>query len=192
MAENRKIAWSTKAAPYVTTALAMEIVALFGFAYMTDSHLPGISPLAATSIFIDGTKDILPTDDSQAADRMKDALSGKYNQDLDADPNSKNKYVTYSRDFGILTGGVGYDESRAEATTNTLAAIQQARADNPCTMADCSDSPIYVVGYSQGANASSDVLAQIAANNEDSRARRPGLHRHPGPYVRHVGQRRPQ
>ena len=74
MAENRKIAWSTKAAPYVTTALAMEIAALFGFAYMTDSHLPGISPLAATSIFIDGTKDILPTDDSQAADRMTGAL----------------------------------------------------------------------------------------------------------------------
>ena len=60
MADNRKIAWSTKAAPYVTTALALEIAALFGFAYMTDSHMPGISPLAATSIFIDGTKDILP------------------------------------------------------------------------------------------------------------------------------------
>ena len=60
MADNRKIAWRTKAAPYLTTALALEIVALFGFAYLTDSHVPGISPLAAMSIFIDGTKDILP------------------------------------------------------------------------------------------------------------------------------------
>lgn len=160
MTIHRQSTWARRSAPYVTTALALEIVSLFGFAYFTDSHIPGISPLAATSIFIDGTKDILPTDDSQDPHRMKDALGGAYDLGHDYDgANGGNYYVEYSRDFGILTGGVGYDVSRAEATNKTIAAIKQAQNDNGL------DDPIYVVGYSQGANASSDVITKVQADN---------------------------
>ncbi len=176
MTDHQKTAWNKKAAPYVTTALALEIVSLFGFAYLTDSHVPGISPLAATSIFIDGTKDIIPTGNSQAPDRMRNALSGAYDQCGAGSTGycAGNVYIDYPRDFGILTGGVSYDTSKAIAATNTLAAIKQARADNPCANPDCSDSPIYVVGYSQGANASSDVLRQIEQNNAGKNPGDPG------------------
>src|SRR5690242_8262282 len=118
MAEHRKYALHTKTTPYVTTAVALEVVGLFGFAYITDSHVPGISPLAAASIFIDGTKDVLPTGDSQAADRMRNALNGAYDQCGAGSTGecAHNVYVDYPRDFGILTGGVGYDVSRGVAT----------------------------------------------------------------------------
>ena len=166
MADHRKTAWNKKAAPYVTTAMALEIVSLFGFAYLTDSHVPGISPLAATSIFIDGTKDILPTGDSQAADRMRNALNGAYDQcgAGSTGPCAHNVYVDYPRDFGILTGGVGYDVSRGIATDNTIAAIRAAQADPTYTKGD----GIYVVGYSQGANASSDVIKRAEQLNSDT------------------------
>ena len=97
MANNRQIAWNKKTAPYVTAALALEVVSLFGFAYLTDSHVPGISPLAATTIFIDGTKDIIPTDDSQAADRMRNTLDGAYDQcgAHSTGPCANNVYIQY-------------------------------------------------------------------------------------------------
>ena len=50
--------------------------------------------------------------------------------------------------------------ARGSATNNTIAAIKQAQAD-PTTKCD----GIYVVGYSQGANAQSDVIAKIQADN---------------------------
>jgi hypothetical protein len=176
MSDKQQITRGKRAAPYVTTAVALEIVSFFGFAYLTDSHVPGISPLAATSIFIDGTKDIFPTEDSQAPDRMRNALNGQYDQcgAHSTGPCAGNVYIDYSRDFGILTDGVGYDKSTADAATKTLAAIQKARADNPCQTSDCSDSPIYVVGYSQGAKASSDVYAQILKNNAGKKPGDPG------------------
>ncbi|WP_234835146.1 PE-PPE domain-containing protein [Mycolicibacterium stellerae] len=150
----------------MTAALALEVVGLFGFAYLTDSHVPGISPLAATSIFIDGTKDILPTDDSQAPDRMRNALGGAYDQcgAGSTGPCANNKYIDYSRDFGILTGGAGYNESKLEATNMTIAAIREAQADPTYTPGD----GIYVVGYSQGANASSDVIKAAEELNSDA------------------------
>jgi hypothetical protein len=43
---------------YVTTGVALEAATLFAFAYATDSHVPGASLLAQTSIFVDGTKSI--------------------------------------------------------------------------------------------------------------------------------------
>ena len=49
--------------------------------------------------------------------------------------------------------GVGYDVSRGIATNNTIAAIKQAQDDPTYEHGD----GIYVVGYSQGANAQSDV-----------------------------------
>lgn len=166
MADKQQIPWGKRAAPYVTAALALDVVGLFGFAYLTDSHLPGISPLAAVSIFIDGTKDIIPTDDSQAPDRMRDALNGAFDQcgATSTGPCANNVYIDYSRDFGILTQGEGYDESKAEATNLTIQAIRDAQADPTYTKGD----GIYVVGYSQGANASSDVIKKAQELNNDN------------------------
>ena len=133
MANHRQIAWNKKAAPYVTAALALEVVSLFGFAYLTDSHVPGISPLAATSIFIDGTKDIIPTGDPQAARPDAERRSdGAYDQCGAHSPvhAANNVYVDYPRDFGILTGGVGYDVSRGMATNKTIAAIRADQTDS--------------------------------------------------------------
>jgi hypothetical protein len=140
----------------------MEIAALFGFAYMTDSHMPGISPLAATAIFIDGTKDIIPTDDSQAADRMRDSAGGAYDQCPGVDECAGNVYIDYPRDFGILTQGVGYDVSRGMATDEIVKAVKKAQDDlaNDGIPGNEND-PIYVVGYSQGANAQSDAIVKL-------------------------------
>lgn len=159
MAQIQQIAKKKKTASYVTTAVALELVSLFGFAYATDSNVPGIGLLAATSIFIDGTKDIFPTNTSQAPDRMKDTLGGAYNQCSISCSN--NVYIDYSRDFGILTGGVGYDQSALEATNKTIQAIRDAQAQNP-------GDPIYVVGYSQGATASSNVIQRAQELNSDN------------------------
>lgn len=166
MTDHQQISWGKRAAPYVTTALALEVVGLFGFAYFTDSHIPGISPLAATSIFIDGTKDIIPTGDSQAPDRMRNALSGAFDQcgAGSTGPCAGNVYIDYSRDFGILTGGVGYEQSKLEATNLTIQAIRDAQADPAYAKGD----GIYVVGYSQGANASSDVIKRAQELNSDT------------------------
>jgi hypothetical protein len=151
-----------KVASFVTTAVALEIVGLFGVSYVTDAYGP-LQLMAATTIFIDGTKDILPTNDSQAADRMRDTLSGAYDQCGAGSTGScaQNVYIDYSRDFGILTGGVGYDQSKAEATTKTIAAIRLAQQQNP-------GDTVYVVGYSQGANATSDVIKRAHELNLDN------------------------
>jgi hypothetical protein len=155
-----------KVASLVTATVAIELVGLFGLGYATGGNVMGVDLLAATSIFIDGTKDILPTNDSQAPDRMRDALNGHYDQcptlTTCASGADQNVYIDYSRDFGILTGGVGYDVSRTEARDKTIQAIRDAQADNGGASA-----PIYVVGYSQGSNAASDVIDEAARLNSD-------------------------
>lgn len=156
-----------KTASYVTTGAALQMVTLFGLAYATDSHLPGISPMAAVSIFIDGTKDILPTNDPQGDDRMKGALAGKYDQghiyDAENPTAGGNVFIDYPREFGIMTGlgSHSYDESRTIAATKTKAAIIDALEDNP-------GEPVYVVGFSQGSNAASDVLADLEGEGYDT------------------------
>ncbi|WP_245234006.1 PE-PPE domain-containing protein [Mycobacterium sp. PS03-16] len=146
--------------------MALELVTLFGIAYATDSHLPGISPMAAVSIFIDGTKDILPTNDSQAPDRMKGALNGDFDQGklYKSEPGyGGNVFIDYPREFGVMTGlgSHTYEESRGIAADKTEAAIRDAIKQNP-------NDPVYVVGFSQGANAASDVLAKLEKENIDT------------------------
>jgi hypothetical protein len=147
-------------ASLITTGMAMPIAALFGLSYATDSHLAGIAPMAATSIFIDGTKDIIPTNDPQGEDRMKGALNGLYDQGHAYKSEKEiggNYYVSYPRSFGVLTGlsDPMYDESRGLAKEAAIKAIIDARTQNGV------DDPIYVVGFSQGANAASDVLQEV-------------------------------
>lgn len=154
-----------RTASYLTTGAALPMVALFGLAYATDSHLPGISPMAAVSIFIDGTKDILPTDDPQDPDRMKGALNGDLAQGYayKSQPNyGGDVFIDYPREFGVLTGlnSQTYEESKVVAAAKTKAAIEDAVHQNP-------GDPVYVVGFSQGSNAASDVLAQLEAENPD-------------------------
>lgn len=150
---------NAKALSLMTTGLAMPVAALFAFSYATDSHLAGISPMAATSIFIDGTKDIIPTNDPQAADRMRQALGGAYDLEDGVGPAGNNVYINppdYPRSFGVLTGlsDPGYDESKAMGAEALYNAIKTANAQNP-------GDPIYVVGFSQGSNAASDVIKRL-------------------------------
>lgn len=157
---------NTRIASYVTTGVALELVTLFGIAYATDSHLPGISPMAAVSIFIDGTKDIIPTNDSQAPDRMKGALQGDLDQGYlykSEKYHGGNIFIDYPREFGIMTGlgSDTYEKSRGIAADKTEAAIRDAIKQNPCD-------PVYVVGFSQGANAASDVLAKLEKEDIDT------------------------
>jgi hypothetical protein len=148
----------------VTTGMALPIVALFGFSYATDSHLGGINPMAATSIFIDGTKDIIPTSDPQDEDRMRKALNSAYDQCAGSTGDcAGNVYIDYPRGFGVLTGLTDptYDESKAEAASETYDAITTALSQNP-------NDPVYVVGFSQGANAQSDVVDRLRAEGYDA------------------------
>lgn len=154
----------------VTAGLALEVVSLFGFTYATSSHIAGVNLMAST-IFVDGTRDIIPTNDNQGRYRMRDALSGTVDgvpgafdqcppEQLCAD----NVFVSYPRSMGILTGihDMAFDDSKAQATQ----AIKNAIRDNP------SGGPIYVVGYSQGAQAAAEALSQLehenATNPEDA------------------------
>jgi hypothetical protein len=143
-----------RVASVVTAGVALELAALMGFTYAT-GNAPSISLLAATSIFIDGTQDILPTTDPQGIERMKDTLMGAFDLEAGLGPVGVNKFIEYPRSFGILTNGVGYDESKDVASQKTYDAIKAAIAANP------GGTPIYVIGYSQGANAASDVLKRL-------------------------------
>lgn len=64
-----------KRGSYFTTGVALEAAALFGFADAIDSHLPAAN-LLATSIFVDGTKSILGTEEGVPFDRMADSFKG--------------------------------------------------------------------------------------------------------------------
>ncbi|ORA38616.1 PE-PPE domain-containing protein [Mycobacterium aquaticum] len=150
----------------MTAGVALELAGLVGFVNVVDANAPMVRLLAATSIFIDGTKDIIPTGNSQAPDRMRGTLSGVLDQGYDyvSTPGAGgNYYVQYPRSFGILTGLTDptYDASRTIATQNTITAIKDARAQNP-------NDPIYVVGYSQGANAESEAIRQLQAEGYDT------------------------
>lgn len=166
MGNHRQLSMSTKTVSYVTAGVALELAGLVGFVNVVDANAPMVRLLAATSIFIDGTKDIIPTGNSQAPDRMRGTLSGVLDQGYDyvSTPGAGgNYYVQYPRSFGILTGLTDptYDASRTIATQNTITAIKDARAQNP-------NDPIYVVGYSQGANAESEAIRQLEAEGYDT------------------------
>jgi hypothetical protein len=153
-------------ASYVTAGVALELAGLVGFVNVVDANAPMVRLLAATSIFIDGTKDIIPTGNSQAPDRMRGTLNGVLDQGHDyvsAPGAGGNYYVQYPRSFGILTGPTDptYDASRTIATQNTITAIKDARSQNP-------NDPIYVVGYSQGANAESEAIRALEAEGYDT------------------------
>jgi hypothetical protein len=157
---------SARTASYVTAGVALELAGLVGFVNVVDANAPMVRLLAATSIFIDGTKDIIPTGNSQAPDRMRGTLSGVLDQGYDyvSTPGAGgNYYVQYPRSFGVLTGLTDptYDASRTIATQNTITAIKDARTQNP-------NDPIYVVGYSQGANAESEAIRQLEGEGYDT------------------------
>lgn len=136
--------------PYVTTGLALEAVAIVGFAYATDSH---VSPpnLLAASIFVDGTKPAFGrSEEGVPFLRMADAFQGAYDQGVN------NVFIEYPRSLGPITGlgDPTYDESEADATTKIVAAVQQARQDDPT-------GTIYVVGYSQGSGAAVKAIDEL-------------------------------
>ena len=64
-------------APYVTAGIALEAVAVFGFAYATDSHVSPPNLLAAT-IFVDGTKSVTGSEEGVPFLRMADSFQGAY------------------------------------------------------------------------------------------------------------------
>lgn len=166
MGTHRQPVTNRRVTSYVTTGVALQLASLCGFVYAVDHNAPMTRLLAATSIFIDGTKDIIPTGNSQDPDRMKGTLTGTLNQGHDyvsAPGVGGNVYVDYPRSFGVLTGLADptYDASKVLATQNTITAIKDARNQNP-------GDPIYVVGYSQGANAASDAIAQLEAEGYDT------------------------
>jgi hypothetical protein len=139
--------------PYLTTGVALEAAVLFAFAYAADSHVPGAN-LLATSIFVDGTKTILGTEEGVPFYRMADSFKGGY-----SGVGYNEKFVEYPRSFGPLTGlgDPTYDASEAEATANTVAAVRQAKRDPGYRAGD----PIYIVGYSQGAGAAANAIPEL-------------------------------
>jgi pimeloyl-ACP methyl ester carboxylesterase len=150
---------ANKWAPYVTTGIALNAATLFAFTYATDSHVTIDSMLAAsTSIFVDGTKSITGNEEGISPYRMADSFMGIYDRTAPGREGT-NVFVDYPRSLGPLTGfgDPTYDASEGEATTKTVAAVETARKANP-------GDKIYVVGYSQGAGAASQAIAQLKAD----------------------------
>jgi hypothetical protein len=142
---------------YVTTGIALEAVAIFGFAYATDSHVSPPNLLAAT-IFVDGTKSITGSEEGVPFFRMADSFQGAY--DL---PGFDKVFIEYPRSLGPLTGlgDPTYDESEADATAKIVAAVKQARQDDPT-------GKIYVVGYSQGSGAAAKAIDELENSGFDT------------------------
>ena len=142
--------------PYVTTGIALEAVAIFGFAYATDSHVSPTNLLAA-SIFVDGTKPVTGSEEGVPFFRMADSFQGAY------DVGANNVFIEYPRSLGPITGlgDPSYDESEADAAAKIVAAVHQARADD-------ADGTIYVVGYSQGSGAAVKALDQLESEGFDT------------------------
>jgi hypothetical protein len=136
---------------YVTTGVALEAATLFAFAYATDSHVPGASLLAQTSIFVDGTKSITGNEEGVPFYRMADSFKGGYSG---ADFNEE--FIMYPRSLGPLTGlgDPTYDVSEADAAGKIVSAVYTAQKENP-------GQQIYVVGYSQGAGAGALAVKQL-------------------------------
>jgi hypothetical protein len=134
---------------YVTTGVALEAATLFAFAYATDSHVPGASLLAQTSIFVDGTKSITGNEEGVPFYRMADSFQRGYSRPDD------NVFIEYPRSLGPLTGlgDPTYDDSEAEATRKIVDAVTAAKTD-PAYKGET----IYVVGYSQGAGAAANAI----------------------------------
>jgi hypothetical protein len=143
--------------PYVTTGIALEAAALFGFAYATDSHVSPPNLLAAT-IFVDGTKSVTGSEEGVPFLRMADSFKGAY--DL---PGFDKVFIEYPRSLGPITGAGDptYDESEADATTKIVAAVKQARHDD-------ATGKIYVVGYSQGSGAAAKAIDELEDSGFDT------------------------
>ena len=142
--------------PYVTTGIALEAVAVFGFAYATDSHVSPPNLLAAT-IFVDGTKSVTGSEEGVPFLRMADSFQGTYDQGVN------NVFIEYPRSLGPITGAGDptYDVSEADATTKIVAAVKQARHDD-------ATGKIYVVGYSQGSGAAAKAIDQLEDSGFDT------------------------
>lgn len=155
MGKHRKPA-AKRRTPVVTTGIALGAATVFAFGYAIDNHVTPNTLLAATTtIFVDGTKSITGNEEGISPYRMVGALDGTYDQ-TSVDP-SNNKFFIYPRSLGPLTGlgDPTYDASEGDATTKTVAAVKAARTANG------PDATIYVVGYSQGAGAVSQAIAQL-------------------------------
>jgi len=139
--------------PYVTTGIALEAAAIFGFAYATDSHVSTPSLLAAT-IFVDGTKSVTGSEEGVPFFRMADSFKGAY--DL---PEFNKVFIEYPRGLGPITGAGDptYDESEADATTKIVAAVRAARRQD-------ATGKVYVVGYSQGSGAAVKALDELESD----------------------------
>ena len=139
--------------PYVTTGIALEAAAIFGFAYATDSHVSPPSLLAAT-IFVDGTKSVTGSEEGVPFFRMADSFKGAY--DL---PEFNKVFIEYPRGLGPITGAGDptYDESEADATTKIVAAVRAARRQD-------ATGKVYVVGYSQGSGAAVKALDELESD----------------------------
>lgn len=143
--------------PYITTGIALEAVAVVGFAYATDSHVSPPDLLAAT-IFVDGTKPAFGgSEEGVPFLRMADAFQGAYDQGVN------NVFIEYPRSLGPITGlgDPTYDESEADAAAKIVAAVQQARAEDE-------NGTIYVVGYSQGSGAAVKALDELESSGFDT------------------------
>ncbi len=134
-------------------ARAAAVVAATGSAALVTAPLAFAA--APTVVYVDGTKPIIPGSSGEGA---ADLFGGAYNL-----PGWNKVTVSYPRSFGVLTGtnDPGYDQSVATGQANTVAAIKQARANNP-------GMPIIVVSVSQGADAASRANAQLEAEGFDT------------------------
>lgn len=148
---------------YATTAVALEVVSLVGLTHLTNVQTSPIS-LLTTTIFVDGTEEILPSGEPYDPFRLKDTLNGAYAQQgydiLYTDGTTLpagdgNVFIDYPRTAGVFTGlgSPTYDESEAEGTRLLLDAIRQAQANG--------EDEIIVVGYSQGAGAAAQALGRL-------------------------------
>ena len=156
-----------------STGIALEAATLFAFATATNGHLaldPSLA--AATSVFVDGTKSITGNEKGVSPYRMADSFNGTYDQTptvADTDSSGPNKFVTYPRSLGPLTGlgDPTYDASEGIATAQTVQAVRDATnlTKNPGYQ---SGDPIYVVGYSQGAGAVVNAIPELEAEFPDA------------------------
>lgn len=136
--------------PFVMTGLAVEAAVLLGVAHTVQTPVMPVHLLSA-SIFVDGTKPVIGSEDGVPFLRMADSFQGRY-----AAEGSNLTFVDYPRSLGMATGLTDptYNESEADAAAKIVRGIRQARADDPT-------GTIYVVGYSQGAGTVAGALAEL-------------------------------
>lgn len=139
--------------PFVTTGLAMEAAVFIGIGHTLSPPMMPVHLLSA-SIFVDGTKPVIGSEDGEPFLRMADSFQGRY-----VGGDTVATFVDYPRSLGAATGLTDptYDESEADAAAKIVRAVRQARADDPT-------GTIYVVGYSQGAGTVSSALAELESD----------------------------